>query len=48
MMNNAVNCDYIYMTGKLELMRNYVARISAVVPFQGGSLPKFKYNYIKS
>ena len=48
-MSNSVNCNYIdYMPGKLTLLRNYVARISAVfAPVSGRSLPKFKYNYIK-
>ena len=38
---------YIYMSGKFVFLRNYIARISAFLAFQGRSLPKFKYNYIK-
>ena len=45
-MTNSINYNSnIYMPGKLALLRNYVARISAFLPFQGGSLPKFKYIY---
>ena len=41
--------NYIYMTGKSTLLRNYVARLTAVfTPVKGRILPKFKYNYIKS
>ena len=50
-MNNSVNnyyTNYIYMPGKLTLLRNYVARISACAPFRGRSMSKIKYNYIKS
>ena len=47
-MNNSVNGNYIYMTGKLAILRNYLARITAVMPVSGGSLPKFEYSYIKS
>ena len=43
-MTNSVNYNFnIYMPGKLALLRNYVARISAFLPFQGGILPKIKY-----
>jgi|GEM_PF-2887680 len=47
-MNNSFNDNYInnYM-GKLTLLRNYVARISAFMPVWGRSLSKIKYNYIK-
>jgi len=47
-MNGSANDDYIYTQGNLTLIRNYVARISAFMLLQGRSLPKIKYNYIKS
>jgi len=48
MINSSINDNYInYILDKWAQLRNYVARLTAFVPFRGRGVSKIKYNYIK-
>ena len=47
-MNGSINDNYInYILDKWAQLRNYVACLTAFMLFQGRSVSKIKYNYIK-
>ena len=48
MINSSINDNYInYILDKWAQLRNYVARLTAFMPFRARSVSKIKYNYIK-